>query len=338
MEHDTIRNLFDKLTNVVNSGMWDPSLLRSNLPLQLPMTAGKKPLMCKTPKGAILDKKRLQRLVGLPRGWREQLWVSMTALQFIWAHMEKDLPLFKLMESGWKLEHLCMKTYLAWRTKHLDNHGNLKRTTCNTIKGEALNNHNDVKSLNPGSKKCKGPTDTSLMLSNKKQKSMAALQSQDPSESPKLTAPDSSSTSMLTSASTSTSLSLGACVELPIQEPPEYPVKATSAQLTPQDVGTDLANKENNPSVDNVNILTIAKSPIVYNPMSLLAMAAGKESVYAMVVEENQPHRQKEDFCLYWDKTLTPAACENYNNEAKELVVKNTWTKSIIEQGILHTT
>ncbi|KAI6148846.1 hypothetical protein BKA82DRAFT_4014784 [Pisolithus tinctorius] len=47
-EHDTIKNLFDKLTNVVNSGTCDPSLLGSNLPLQLPMTTGMKPLTCKT--------------------------------------------------------------------------------------------------------------------------------------------------------------------------------------------------------------------------------------------------------------------------------------------------
>ncbi|KIN94642.1 hypothetical protein M404DRAFT_167632 [Pisolithus tinctorius Marx 270] len=95
---------------------------------------------------------------------------SMTALQFIWAHMEKDFPLFKLTESGWKLEHLCTKTYSAWRTKCLDDHGNLKRTTCDMIKGEALDNNNDLESLNPSSKKHKGPADASLTLSNKKQK------------------------------------------------------------------------------------------------------------------------------------------------------------------------
>lgn len=95
---------------------------------------------------------------------------STTALRFIQAHMEKDFPLFKLAESGWKLEHLCMKTYSAWRTKHLDDNGNLKRTTHDMIKGEALDDDDDLKGLNPGSKKRKGLTDASLMLSNKKQK------------------------------------------------------------------------------------------------------------------------------------------------------------------------
>ncbi|KAI6000358.1 hypothetical protein F5J12DRAFT_894808 [Pisolithus orientalis] len=284
---------------------------------------------------------------------------SMTALQFIQVHMEKDFPLFKLMESGWKLKHLCTKTYSACRTKHLDNNGNLKRTTHNTIKGEALDDDDDLEGLNPSSKKCKGPVDTSLTLSNKKQKS---LQSWDPSESLKLAAPDSSSTL--------TSLSSGACVELPIQEPPEYPVETASAQSTPQDVGADLANKENNPSIDNANILTTAESLIEFTcngcregPSDSVFTDAshdcktGASDSTTKVKKTLQPlgtknrwnlcmlqwlkkinaNGQKEDFCLYWDKTLMLATHENYNNEAKELVVNNTWTKSIIKQGILHT-
>ncbi|KAI6137790.1 hypothetical protein BKA82DRAFT_4022756 [Pisolithus tinctorius] len=264
-ERDTIKNLFDKLTNVVNSGTCDPSLLGSNSPLQLPMTAGEKPLTREThPKvwfwtrkdyedwldspeaggsnrglyayledenGDVLTSEMLTKIQrALHAGWIEltqckiapDTWgrASTTALQFIRAHMEKDFPLFKLAESGWKLEHLCTKPYLAWRTKCLDDHGNLKRTTRNTIKGEALDDDDDLESLNPGSKKRKGPADTSLTLSNKKQKSMAALQSWDPSESPKFAAPDSSSTSTSTSTSTPTLtfLSSAACVESPIQD------------------------------------------------------------------------------------------------------------------------
>ncbi|KAI5996557.1 hypothetical protein F5J12DRAFT_785352 [Pisolithus orientalis] len=299
-EHDTIKILFDKLTNVVNSGMCNPSLLGSNLPLLL-MTAGEKPPMCEThPKVWFWTRKdyedwldspeaggsnhglyayledensdvptsemlpRIQR--ALCAGWIELTQCKIAPDTWGSAHTEKDFPLFKLVESGWKLKHLCTKTYLAWRTKNLDDHGNLKRTTHDVIKGEALDDDNNLKSLPPGSKKCKGPMDTSLMLSNKKQKSTAALQPWDPSESLKFAAPDSSSMSMSTSTSTSmlTSLGSAACIALPIQELPEYPAETASAQLTPQDVGAALANKENNPSIDNANILTTTKNPIEF--------------------------------------------------------------------------
>ncbi|KAI5997836.1 hypothetical protein F5J12DRAFT_785053 [Pisolithus orientalis] len=302
MECDTIKNLFDKLTNVVNLGTCNLSLLRSNSPLQLLMTTGENPplhdthpkVQCWTRKDyedwldspeaggsnhglyAYLEDKngdvplsemltKIQR--ALCAGWIEltqhkiapDTWgrASMTALQFIQAYMEKDFPLFKLAESGWKLKHLCMKTYLAWRTKCLDENG------------ETFDDDKDLKSLNPSSKKHKGPADASLRPFNRKQKSTAALQSWDPSESLKLMAPDSSSTSVDSAAH----------VESPIQ--------------------------------GKVNVLPVP--PITESQQNI------------------NPNGQKEDFHVYWDKMLSPAVHKTYNNEAKELVAKNTWTKSIIE-------
>ncbi|KAI6153011.1 hypothetical protein BKA82DRAFT_4011406 [Pisolithus tinctorius] len=293
------RNLFDKLTNIVNSGTCNLGLLGSNSPLWLPMTTGKKPPMCKThPKVQFWTRKDYKDWLDSPEAGGSNCGLyayledengdvptseMLTKIQR--ALCAERLPLFKLVESGWKLEHLCTKTYLAWRTKHLDDHGNFKRTTCDMIKGEALNDDDDLKSLNPSSKKCKGPADASLMLSNKKQ-------------------------------------------------------KYCFSTINPQDMGTALANKENNPSIDNANIPTAAKNPIVYNPLSLLAMAVGKVNVLPVPPNVESPQLDEQSPS---DSTFTNASkdCKtsNYNNEAKELVVKNTWTKSVIEQdNIVQTT
>ncbi|KAI6018653.1 hypothetical protein BKA83DRAFT_4496145 [Pisolithus microcarpus] len=44
---------------------------------------------------------------------------------------------------------------------------------------------------------------------------------------------------------------------------------------------------------------------------------------------------QKEDFCAYYE-TLTATQCEDYDNEAKQLVKDNGQVKAIIENGKLH--
>ncbi|KIK19065.1 hypothetical protein PISMIDRAFT_72794, partial [Pisolithus microcarpus 441] len=66
----------------------------------------------------------------LQAGWRElgqcgmalDTWgkASTSALQFIRLQTEKEFPLFKLADNGWKLEYICTKTYSAWRKHHLD--------------------------------------------------------------------------------------------------------------------------------------------------------------------------------------------------------------------------
>ncbi|KIK21610.1 hypothetical protein PISMIDRAFT_12229 [Pisolithus microcarpus 441] len=45
---------------------------------------------------------------------------------------------------------------------------------------------------------------------------------------------------------------------------------------------------------------------------------------------------QKDDFRKYYDKTLTHAQRKAYDKEAKQLIETNSWTKAVIEQGILH--
>ncbi|KAI5993028.1 hypothetical protein EDD15DRAFT_2367824 [Pisolithus albus] len=47
-------------------------------------------------------------------------------------------------------------------------------------------------------------------------------------------------------------------------------------------------------------------------------------------------NRQKDDFRKYYDKTLMQDQREAYDKEAKQLVETNSWTKAVIERGILH--
>ncbi|KIO07301.1 hypothetical protein M404DRAFT_23791 [Pisolithus tinctorius Marx 270] len=48
------------------------------------------------------------------------------------------------------------------------------------------------------------------------------------------------------------------------------------------------------------------------------------------------PNSKKEQFCFYYDKTLTATQHEEYNKEAKQLVQDNAWVKAVIENGNLH--
>ncbi|KIK10618.1 hypothetical protein PISMIDRAFT_20231, partial [Pisolithus microcarpus 441] len=94
---------------------------------------------------------------------------STSALQFIRLQTEKEFPLFKLADNGWKLEYICTKTYSAWRKHHLDDDGNLKRTARDVIKEEGLDDNDDLEDCKPCGKKRKGPPDTTRP-SIKKQK------------------------------------------------------------------------------------------------------------------------------------------------------------------------
>ncbi|KAI6034737.1 hypothetical protein BKA83DRAFT_4121788 [Pisolithus microcarpus] len=115
----------------------------------------------------------------LRAGWRElgqrgmapDTWgkASTSAIHFMHSQMEKDFPLFKLTENGWKLEYICTKTYSAWRKHHLDDAGNLKRATRDMVKEEALDDDDDLEDCKPWNKKWKGHVETTTP-SKKKQK------------------------------------------------------------------------------------------------------------------------------------------------------------------------
>ncbi|KAI5991186.1 hypothetical protein EDD15DRAFT_2369106 [Pisolithus albus] len=59
-----------------------------------------------------------------PKTWGK---ASASARQTFHRILERDFPLFKLAENGWKLEYLCTKTYSAWSKHHLDDNGQWKK-------------------------------------------------------------------------------------------------------------------------------------------------------------------------------------------------------------------
>ncbi|KAI6130138.1 hypothetical protein EV401DRAFT_613574 [Pisolithus croceorrhizus] len=113
----------------------------------------------------------------LRAGWRElgqrgmapDTWgkASTSVVQFMRLQMEKDFPLFKLADNGWKLEYICTKTYSAWKKRHLDDKGNLKRTTRDTTKEEGFDDDEDLENPKPYSKKRKVPTDNTKSSNEK---------------------------------------------------------------------------------------------------------------------------------------------------------------------------
>ncbi|KIK17039.1 hypothetical protein PISMIDRAFT_15388 [Pisolithus microcarpus 441] len=197
-ERDTIKNLFDQLANTMKLPTCDPNLLLSgNLPVPtLSSVDEKRPTHETHPNVRFWTKTDYNNWLDSPeaagsnRGLyayledengdvpksetlgkiRKALQAGCTsALQFIRLQTEKEFPLFKLADNGWKLEYICTKTYSAWRKHHLDDNGNLKRTTHDVIKEEGLNDNNDLEDCKPCRKKQKGPPDTTRP-SIKKQK------------------------------------------------------------------------------------------------------------------------------------------------------------------------
>ena len=57
-----------------------------------------------------------------PQVWEE---LDATGRAIFHAHVEKDYPLFKLAEGGWKLDRMACDSYSAWRKYYLDGQGNL---------------------------------------------------------------------------------------------------------------------------------------------------------------------------------------------------------------------
>jgi len=85
---------------------------------------------------------------------------STSARQFIRSIMEKNYPIFKLAEDGWKLENLCTYSYPSWHLRHLDANGNLKKHTRNPVKEEVSDEDKDLEDHKPIIKKRKGHADT----------------------------------------------------------------------------------------------------------------------------------------------------------------------------------
>ncbi|KIM53762.1 hypothetical protein SCLCIDRAFT_138245, partial [Scleroderma citrinum Foug A] len=85
--------------------------------------------------------KEIQKAVR--RGWAQlvkeesvpQSWGRLTASRHAFFHnfMGKAFPMFKLMNNGWKLNHLTATSYLAWQKRKLDENGRWKE------KGKGVN-------------------------------------------------------------------------------------------------------------------------------------------------------------------------------------------------------
>ncbi|KAI6011093.1 hypothetical protein BKA83DRAFT_4395034 [Pisolithus microcarpus] len=471
-ERDTIKHLFDQLTNTIKIPNCDPSLvLNGNLPLPPLASADEKRPTRSThpnvhfwtktdyddwldsaeaagsnrglyayledengdvPKSETLGKIRR----ALRAGWRElgqrgmapDTWgkASTSALQFIRLQIEKEFPLFKLADNGWKLEYICTKTYSAWRKHHLDDDGNLKRSMRDMIKEEALEDDNDLESHKPCSKKRKGPPDTTRP-SNKKQKVDSAVLAPQPkattpvhgrsptssssSSVPPLTSPDIvvhvepatpesplCNVDLLAEAEGATGEAAKQLLNSEDCASTTLPAEAAVAQSIPQEVGVTLVEKSSTPVANSTDTSNTATC-VPYNPMNLLALAAAKvgattlppvlapstktpsnhDSMIAALpahpapvasgVDESKAgtqltkakaklrpsgtkngrnlcmlrwlkqvdtNGQKDDFRKYYDKTLMHAQREAYDKEAKQLIETNSWTKAIIERGILH--
>lgn len=257
----------------------------------------------------------------LRAGWRElgqrgmapDTWgkASTSAIHFMRSQMEKDFPLFKLAENGWKLEYICTKTYSAWRKHHLDDAGNLKRAMRDMVKEEALDDDDDLEDYKPWNKKRKGHAETTTP-SNKKQKADNVAMVH---QTKAATTVHGQSLTSSPSATLGTILDPAAHVEpitlvLPAEldnangeaakglpdpqnetcmadgtqsptRPMEIarlttlPAETTVAQSNTQEASMTLADKSNTYVRDHTNISGTTTS-VPYNPMTLLALAAAK--------------------------------------------------------------
>lgn len=257
----------------------------------------------------------------LRAGWRElgqrgmapDTWgkASTSAIHFMRSQMEKDFPLFKLAENGWKLEYICTKTYSAWRKHHLDDAGNLKRATRDMVKEEALDDDDDLEDCKPWNKKRKGHAETTTP-SKKKQKAdnIATVP-----QTKATTTVHGKSFASPPSATSGTILDPAARVEpITLELPAEpdnangeatnglpdpqnetrmvdgtqspsrpmetaritaLPAETVVTQSNTQEAGTTMANKSNTYVRDHTNISSTTTS-MPYNPMTLLALAAAK--------------------------------------------------------------
>ncbi|KAI5990767.1 hypothetical protein EDD15DRAFT_2369542 [Pisolithus albus] len=262
--------------------------------------------------------------------------------------METAFPFLKFAENGWKLEYICTRSYPAWSKRYLDESGSLKRTTCDTIKEEAVDEaEEDFQDQKFSGKKRKSHTEMDRSH-NKKPK-----------------------------VETSSAVNPPNATRVPeVTQPARLPEEITE---TSQQVSATASNKENMPVISEVT-----QPSISYNPMSLLAAAMDKvkmtplpsmpepsikcDSVLTRAPGTKHPlepptdtskrtkfrpsgtkngqnlcilrwlkqvntNGQKEEFRVYYEKTLTATQREDYDNEAKQLVKDNGWVKAVIENG-----
>ncbi|KAI6115505.1 hypothetical protein EDD16DRAFT_1520668 [Pisolithus croceorrhizus] len=135
-EHDTIKYLFDQLMNMIKLPTCNLSLMKTDYNDWLDSaeaTGSNHSLYAylEDENGNVPKSKTLGKIHrALCAGWQElgqhgmalDTWgkASTSMLQFICLQMEKEFPLFKLADNGWKLEYICTKMYSAWRKHHLD--------------------------------------------------------------------------------------------------------------------------------------------------------------------------------------------------------------------------
>lgn len=397
-ERDTIKNLFNQLTNAVKSMTCNPLLNSSALTLPaLTIMDEKAPTRESHPNVRFWTKKNFEDWLdsaeaqGSDRGiyayledpngnvpssetlgnmrktlrgaWRElgernmapETWgkASTSARQFVRSTMEMAFPLLKFAENGWKLEYICTRSYPAWSKRYLDESGNLKRTTRDTVKEEAADEEEDFQDHSLSGKKRKGHTETGR-LHNKK---------------PKVETPSTVDTPEVATVPHS-------------NQPAPLPEEVAAKQLDSHQVSAIPSDKENLPVVSDVT-----QPSVSYNPMSLLAVAADKvkmiplppipespvkydsvpihapEAKHSIELSSDASKRtkfrpsgtkngrnlcilrwlkqvnangQKEEFRAYYEKTLTATQREDYDNEAKQLVKDNGWVKAVIENGKLY--
>ncbi|KAL4065032.1 hypothetical protein V8B97DRAFT_2025816 [Scleroderma yunnanense] len=366
-EHDTIKNLFDQLASVVKSTLCDTSLLSGTTPLQVLTTTDKKPLMHEThPNMHFWTKKNFndwldsteaeesdcriyayleeesgkvpssEMLANIHRslhaGWREltqsnmalETWgkASIKAHQFLRFTMEKAFPLFKFTENRWKLKYICTKMYPAWSKCYLDKNRKLKCKTCDAVKEEALNKPEEDYKLS--SKKQRTGTETEESCSKKvKESTMAQSNPQQACIAPvveenapvvshlNITQPVVSYNPMGLLAMAATKVKI-----MTVPPIPELPVKCNLGM-------THISEAEHQTNLSNGV------------PNTLYANTT-KNLCMLQWLKQLNPNRQKDDFHMYYDKTLTLAQHKAYDTEAKQLVEMNGWTKVIIKLNTLY--
>ncbi|KAI6037332.1 hypothetical protein BKA83DRAFT_4120832 [Pisolithus microcarpus] len=243
-ECNTIKNLFDQLANMMKLPTCDPNLLlSSNLPVPTLSSVDEKRLTCEThPNMHFWMKTDYDNWLDSPEaaGSNHGLYVYLKDEngdvpkfarlyeqdgENLASMTEKEFPLFKLADNRWKLKYICTKKYSAWRKHHLDDDGNLKRTTCNVIKEEGLDDNDDLEDCKPCGKKQKGPPDTTRPSIKKQKVDDIAL-------APQLKATTPIHECLPTSSLSSSSVPLPTSLDaVPNVEPtmPELPAEAEGA-------------------------------------------------------------------------------------------------------------
>ncbi|KAL4074785.1 hypothetical protein V8B97DRAFT_2022414 [Scleroderma yunnanense] len=302
-ECDTIKNLFDQLASVVKSTSCDTSLLILTM-------MDEKPPTCEMHPNNFDNWLNSTEAEGSDCGiyvYLEEENGKVLSLHAGWRELTQSNAApetWGKAKNRWKLEYICTKMYPAWSKHYLDKNGKLKCGTCDAVKEEALDKPKE-----------------NYKLSSKKVKGQAMAVDTIPAAHPPkpITLPHTQSCR-------------------PSQPTDHAKVcKSTMAQSNPQQACIAPVVEENALVVSHSNI---TQPVVLYNPMGLLAMAAMKVKIVTVPpipeLPQLNPNGQKDNFCMYYDKTLTLVQCEAYDTEAKQLVKMNGWTKVIIKLGMLY--